>query len=503
MEEENDGRLAGAYPVIKEIYFGKEGRDKIISGVNKLNKAVATTMGPNGNTVVVPDKSKHLGYTVTKDGVTVANNVHLKCPVENIGADFIRGAAQKTVEQAGDGTTTATVLATAFVNNLKNFGTVEINKAFDTIIPQVIEQLKFNSRELKREDIKHVACISANNDVQIGDILQQAFNHSDIVKVEESDALEDKLELVDGMSLKVSYFSKNFITDEKKGVCELIEPHVLILDGKLEKLDNLKAPIEHAIEPGQSLLIIVEDIHKQVLMKLESLVLSNDIKLCVIKAPGFSKHRKDLLGDIAKFTGGVVISDYSKPYSPFVLGKLKSCRISKTNSILVKAESVDVNPTIETLQSLTDNPDYTDYDKELLAQRVEYLKGKVSIVRVGGKTPHEIKERLDRYDDAVKAVACGLEEGIVEGGGKALGHIGQVGVCRGLPILELAIWKSLVYPYQTIKDNGAEVYLNVNMFEKNIIDPLKVTRCALENAVSVAKVILSTEAVVLNPAEWN
>jgi len=484
----------------KEIYFNKEGREKLILGINKLNQAVSSTLGPNGKNVIIPDR-KTGKYKVTKDGVSVAREVFFKDPIENIGAQLAKQAAEKTVEDAGDGTTTATVLTTAFVNNLKDFDYKDINKAFDEIIPKVIEQLKLNSRELKHEDIKHVASISANNDLQIGELIQQAYNHSDIVKIEESSNTEDVLDTLPGMSLSVSYFSKHFITNQSKGTCEFTNVNTLIIDGKLEKLENFRSILELTQQPNNSLLIIVEDIHEQALRKLETFVLSQTLPICVIKSPGFSKHRKDLLQDLCDFTGSTLITDLSKIYNTEVLGKLQSCKISKNNSILVKDDNINITDKLEVLNELFKNTELTEYDKDLVKQRIEYLKGKISIIKVGGKSELEMKERFDRYDDAVKAVACALEEGIVQGGGLALYFAGQnfAKSMKGLysPSIELEILKAINTPCDILA-----IPVLTDMFDKNIIDPLKVTRCALENAVSVAKIILSTEAVVLNEIEW-
>ena len=497
---------------MEEIYFNKEGREKLILGINKLNQAVSSTLGPNGKNVIIPDR-KTGKYKVTKDGVSVAREVFFKDPIENIGAQLAKQAAEKTVEDAGDGTTTATVLTTAFVNNLKDFDYKDVNKAFDEIIPKVIKQLKLNSRELKHDDIKHVASISANNDLQIGELIQQAYNHSDIVKIEESSNTEDVLDTLPGMSLPVSYFSKHFITNQSKGTCEFTNVNTLIIDGKLEKLENFRSVLELTQQPNNSLLIIVEDIHEQALRKLETLVLSQSLPICVIKSPGFSKHRKDLLQDLCNFTGSTLITDLTKSYNTDILGKLQSCKISKNNSILVKDDNINIADKLEVLNELFKNTELTEYDKDLIKQRIEYLKGKISIIKVGGKSELEMKERFDRYDDAVKAVACALEEGIVEGGGLALAK-SNIGIQMydnkiHKDKTKMAILDSLLNPYMiifkdkwSIKDGKYNFNISENMFEQNIIDPLKVTRCALLNAVSVAKTILSTEAVVLNSEEW-
>lgn len=487
---------------MEEIYFNKEAREKIINGVNKLNLAVSSTMGPNGSTVIIPDR-KTGEYKITKDGVSVAREIFFKDPLENIGAQLAKQAAEKTVQEASDGTTTSTVLTTAFVNNLKDFKSTDINKTFDEIIPKVIEQLKLNSKELKSEDIKYVASISANNDLQIGELIQQAYDHSSIVKIEESSNTEDILEAIPGMSLPVSFFSKHFITNESKGTCELTDVNVLIIDGKLEKLQPFQQVLELTQTPNNSLLIIVEDIHEQALRKLESFVLSQQLPICVIKTPGFAKHRKDLLQDLCVFTQSTLVTDLTKSYNTIILGKIQSCKITKNNSILVKHESTSVDDKIEKLNELYKSGDLTEYDKELLKQRIEYLTGKISIIKVGGKTANEMLERYDRYDDAVGAVSCALEEGIVEGGGIALIRIeNKFRQIYGFEGCYNGILSSLKSPFKKIESNGYVNYMSNTMFEQNIIDPLKVTRCALLNAVSVAKTILSTEAVVLNQNEW-
>lgn len=488
-----------------EISFNKEAQDKLISGINKLAEAVGSTMGPNGSTVVIPDHdAKEYGkYKVTKDGVSVAESIYFKCPVENIGAQLIKQAAQKTVKEAGDGTTTSTVLASAFINNLKDFNSVDINKAFDEIIPKVIEELRTNSKILKQEDIKYVASISANNDLKIGDLIQEAYNHSNTIKVEEGNDTEDKLELIEGMQLPVSYLSKAFVNQPKLGNCEFDNPNVIIIDGKLDNMKGLENVISFLVKTNESILIIAEHVNENLLRSMESQTLSGNIKLCVMKSPGFSKHRQDLLRDIADLTGATVINDLVKNHNVSIVGKLKSCTIGKNSSILIKHEDVNIDEFVDNLKELSKSKELTDYDKELVLQRLEKLTGKVSIIRVGGKTENEMKERKDRYDDAVLAVACALEEGIVEGGGVALKRITLKYKINSEGINH-EIYKSLNAPILKIVENGSSIdTTKLNLFDQNIIDPLKVTRCALENAVSVAKTVLSTKAVVLNRDEWN
>lgn len=486
--------------MIKEIYF-KEECEGIYNGISKLEKAVSSTLGPNGKTVIITDE--YGKPYVTKDGVSVARKIYFKDPVENIGASLVKEVCELQVKQAGDGTTTAIVLANAFIQNLKDFDSNDINKAFDEIIPKIIEQLKLNSKELKHEDIKYVAGISANNDLQIGDIIQQAYNFSNIVKVEESNNLEDTLEMVDGMQLDVSYMSKRF-TNTPKEHCELDNPNVLLLDGKLEDLMSFKTILEKVSANDESLLIITEYISEKELRKLESNVLSGNIKLCVIKTPGFGPIRKDFIRDLSDFTGADIINvQPGKQYSPLCLGRLKSCTITKNNSLLIKHDEINVDEIVNNLKTLSENKELTSYDVDVINKRIENLTAKASIIKVGGGSEIEMKERKDRYDDAVLAVACALEEGIVEGGGVALQSARYPGLqkYKVLDSLECRLYNSLLAPYQKIF--GENLNINQNCFDKNIIDPLKVTRCALENAVSIAKTILSTDTVVLNERTWS
>jgi len=487
---------------MKEIYFKEEARNKLFNGIQILHNAVASTLGPNGKTVIITDE--YGKPYVTKDGVSVARKIYFKDAVENVGAELIKEVCELQVKQAGDGTTTAIVLANAFIQNLKDFDSKDINKAFDEIIPKVIEQLKLNSKELKREDIKHVASISANNDIQIGNIIQQAYNFSNIIKVEESNNLEDSLESIEGMQLDVSYMSKKF-TNTPKEYCELYNPHVLLLDGKLEDLMSFKTILEKVSSVDESLLIITEYISEKELRKLESNVLSGNIKLCAIKTPGFGPVRKDFIRDLSDFTGAEIINiQPGKQYSPSCLGKLKSCIITKNNSLLIKHEDINVDEIVENLTELSKNKELTNYDKEIINKRIENLTAKASIIKVGGGSEIEMKERKDRYDDAVLAVACALEEGIVEGGGIAL--VNAVESLSEYCSKEeyRMIYNSLFEPREKIIDNGSLIDTSIdNMFDQNIIDPLKVTRCALENAVSIAKTILSTDTVVLNERLWS
>lgn len=493
-----------------EIKHDKEARDLLIEGVNDLNNVVSKTMGPNGSTVIIPNDKEYGKYIVTKDGVSVAKATKFKNPIKNIGAKLCKEAAELTVKEAGDGTTTATVLTTAFVNNLKDFEYNDIEKAFNEIIPKVINELEKNSRKLSIKDIVHVAKISANNDDVIANKIQEAYNHSEVVKIEESNNTTDSLELISGMSLLTGYMSKNFETNQNKAVSELDKPKVLIIDGKIENLKPIETVINTIASLGESLLIIVEHVNDNILKKLEAHVLSGNIKLSIMKSPGFSSHRKNLLQDLAMFTNTKVVYDLNTSVSYTSLGKLQSVSLTNSKSILVKDKNIDISDYIKIIDDRL-SIEVEDYNKELLKQRLDNLKGGVSIIKVGGKTETEMKERFDRYDDAVRAVACALEEGIVEGGGMALNKSihsfldfnKELEVYKmDLNTLEGSIAMSLLSPHTTIMDNGKLFCISKSMFEQNIIDPLKVTRTALLNAVAVAKTILSTKAVVLHESEW-
>lgn len=497
---------------MEEIYFKNEAKEKLLNGINKLCDAVSSTMGPNGKTVIIPSKKEYGKYIITKDGVSVAEQVFFKDPIENIGAEFVKEASKLTADLAGDGTTTATVLATAFINNLKDFEPNEITKAFDEIIPKVIEQLKENSRTLDKSDVKYVASISANNDMEIGNNIQTAYNFSNIVKIEESNNEKDEVLLVDGTKLDVSYFSKQFITNQDKAECEFSEPLVLLLDGKLTTLEPFEEPIKQLASQNKSLLIITEDISEQTLHLLETNVKNGYLSCCVIKTPGFSQHRKDLIKDLSDLTGATVIDNLSKRYNSTIFGKLKSVKVTKNYSLLVKHDDIDIQDVIESLDILRKSKELSERDLDLINQRYENLAGKIALIKVGGRSEIEMKERYDRYEDAVKAVACALEEGIVEGGGYALIKSTMSLHSVNLKQSSNKILESLYLPYTTIfgenkiNINNEEIItfnLSDNMFDQNIIDPLKVTRTALENAVSVAKTILSTDAIVLNEIEWN
>lgn len=470
----------------KDIIVGKELKEKILLGINKLSEAVLTTMGPNGNTVIIAD-----GKTpyITKDGVSVSKSVHLIDPIENIGATLLKEVANRTVDQAGDGTTTSICLANAFINTgfklLENGVSYnDLKKAFDFLEQDVLKELDNISKPLLTKNIIDVATISANNDEAIGSIIEKAYNHSKIVKVEESNDIKDSLETVDGMKVLGSYYDKAFINNYKKKAIEYNDVELIIIKGKVNNITEIKSYLEGVkLKP---ILILADDYHTSVISILRDNYNKGALDIGLLKSPGFAQHRKDLIDDIIIYTNAThsIIN--------------KNAYITKLDSVLATKDSIiftKENPNVTTrLNQLTDmlKVETEDYQKELLQQRIDNLEGKLSVIKVGGNSEIEMKERKDRVDDAVLAVKCALEEGIIPGGGHALKSIYDKLLYTKSPILELAI--CILAPYERI---------NIRKINSKIVDPVKVTRCAFQNAISVSKTILNTEAIVIGTWSWN
>lgn len=495
--------------LIKEIYIHSEAKDKLIEGIHKLSEAVLATMGPMGRTIIISDEYGR--PYVTKDGVSVANAIKFRDPIENIGAKLIKQVAQKTADEAGDGTTTSICLAQQFINSgleiLQNEVPVnELSKEIDSLVLDVIDELKKIAKPLDIADVHKVATISANNDEKIGQTIQEAYNHSVIVKVEEGKTKEDKVEYINGMSHPITYHSPKFINNEKKKEITYEEANVLVLDAKLEDLTPYRAILETCSNKNEPLIIFTEFVSENVLRLLETNYINGYVKVAAVKPPGFGSYRRDHLADIADFTGAKVITSAVGTISPAVLGKANNISIGKLNTIIGKPSHIDLTNKIEDLKEQYQTADISDYDREFVLDRIKNLNGTLSIIKVGGTSEVEMKERKDRIDDAVLAVKSALEEGIVEGGGLALVRVNDT-LCNRRPSkVRKTLLNVLLAPSSTIflNSNGAincEDF-HINRFDQNIIDPLKVTRCAFENAASVAKTILSTEAVVLNEQLW-
>lgn len=479
----------------KDIIKGEECRKLLREGINDLADTVTITMGPNGKTVIISDGNGH--PYITKDGVSVTKQITFSNnEVKNIAAALIKEVAIKTVEEAGDGTTTAICLARAFIN--KGFDILdneiikypEIKLELELLEKYILDNLKNNSRKLNIESVKDVATIAANNDKDIGDLIQEAYNNSKIVKVEESNKENDELITIKGMQLNTGFFDKAFINNPAKQSIEYTNIPLLVIDGHLNDLKNLEGFIKRH---PQGIAIIADHFSDNVVSILKSNFNVGALNIALIKSPGFATHRKDLMKDIALFTSGSVI-DPNKSLVNVNIGLIDYIKVTNNKTIIGK----EFIPTPEVLMLVEElKKGLKELEKphqELLQQRIDNLSGSLSIIKVGGKSEVEMKERKDRVDDAVLAVSCALEEGIIEGGGKALQLVSST--------INNNFTECLCMPKITIIENGAKIDYSKDFFKEGIIDPYKVTRVALQNAISVAKTILSTEAVIINNRLW-
>ncbi len=519
----------------KEISFNRDAREKLRAGVDALANAVKVTLGPKGRNVVI---QKSFGAPqVTKDGVTVAKEVELEDSIENMGAQMVKEVASKTADIAGDGTTTATVLAQAMINaGLKNVtagaNPMDLKRGIDKATKAVIENLRTQSEVIGDDynKIKQVASISANNDEEIGALIADAMKRvskDGVITVEEAKGTDTYVEEVLGMQFDRGYLSPYFVTNADAMVTEYDQPFILIYDKKISNMQDIVPILEKVIQTGRPLLIIAEDIESQALGVLVVNRLRAGLKVVAVKAPGFGDRRKAMLEDIAILTGGTVISD-EKGYKleNTQLNDLGSCEkitIDKDNTTivngggtndLIQARINQIKAQIETTTS--------DYDREKLQERLAKLAGGVAVLHVGAPTEVEMKEKKDRVDDALHATRAAVEEGIVAGGGVALVRTIEAlkdlkGVNEDETIGIAIVRKALEYPLRTIADNagveGSVVLQNVihqtgsygynartdkyeDLKDAGVIDPTKVTRIALENAASIAGMVLTTECVI-------
>ncbi|AJC89395.1 chaperonin GroEL [Campylobacter lari] len=517
----------------KEIFFSDEARNKLYEGVKKLNDAVKVTMGPRGRNVLI---QKSFGApTITKDGVSVAKEVELKDSLENMGASLVREVASKTADQAGDGTTTATVLAHAiFKEGLRNItagaNPIEVKRGMDKACEAIVAELKKLSREVKdKKEIAQVATISANSDEKIGNLIADAMEKvgkDGVITVEEAKSINDELNVVEGMQFDRGYLSPYFITNTEKMTAELQNPFILLFDKKIANLKDLLPILEQIQKTGKPLLIIAEDIEGEALATLVVNKLRGVLNISAVKAPGFGDRRKAMLEDIAILTGGEVISEELgrtlESASIQDLGQASSVIIDKDNTTIVNGagEKANIDARINQIKAQIAETS-SDYDREKLQERLAKLSGGVAVIKVGAATETEMKEKKDRVDDALSATKAAVEEGIVIGGGAALIKAkskislnleGDEAI--GAAIVE----RALRAPLRQIAENAgfdAGVVVNtvenskeentgfdaakgeyVNMLESGIIDPVKVERVALLNAVSVASMLLTTEATI-------
>lgn len=517
----------------KEIIFSDEARNKLYEGVKKLNDAVKVTMGPRGRNVLI---QKSFGApSITKDGVSVAKEVELKDSLENMGASLVREVASKTADQAGDGTTTATVLAHAiFKEGLRNItagaNPIEVKRGMDKACEAIVAELKKLSREVKdKKEIAQVATISANSDEKIGNLIADAMEKvgkDGVITVEEAKSINDELNVVEGMQFDRGYLSPYFITNAEKMIVELSSPYILLFDKKIANLKDLLPVLEQIQKTGKPLLIIAEDIEGEALATLVVNKLRGVLNISAVKAPGFGDRRKAMLEDIAILTGGEVISEELgrtlESATIQDLGQASSVIIDKDNTTVVNGAGEKANIDARVNQIKAQIAETTsDYDREKLQERLAKLSGGVAVIKVGAATETEMKEKKDRVDDALSATKAAVEEGIVIGGGAALIKAKakikldlQGDEAIGAAIVE----RALRAPLRQIAENAgfdAGVVVNsvenakdentgfdaakgeyVNMLESGIIDPVKVERVALLNAVSVASMLLTTEATI-------
>ncbi len=522
----------------KDIRYEEEARRAILRGVEALAKAVKVTLGPSGRHVIL--EKKFGSPTITKDGVTVAKEIELKDPFENLGAQLVREVASKTSDVAGDGTTTATILAEAiFKEGLKQIvaghNAMEIKRGIDTAVEKVVEKLKEISREVKdRKEIEQVATISANNDREIGEKIAEAMDKvgkDGVITVEEAKGIETYVEIVEGMQFDRGYISPYFVTNPEKMECVLEEPYILIHDKKISSVRDLLPILEKVAQQGKPVLVIAEDVEGEALATLVVNKIRGILQACAVKAPGYGERRKAMLEDIAILTGGRVISEEAgmklENATLSDLGRAKRVVVNRDTTTIVEGagKKEDIQARIQQIRTLIEETK-SDYDREKLQERLAKLAGGVAVIYVGAPTETAMKEKKARIEDALHATKAAVEEGIVPGGGVALlrcaSAIDELKLEGDKKVGAEIVKKALSEPLKQIAENaGYEGSLvveevkklpqdqgfnaltgeYVDMFEAGIIDPTKVERIALQNAASIAGLLLTTEALVVEIKE--
>ena len=524
----------------KIIKFGESGRGQLQEGVNQLANAVASTLGPYGRNVII-GKGKGMGTPhSTKDGVSVAKQVELENPIENLGAQVVKQAAIETGEQAGDGTTTATVLSREIFNQAleavsnRSNNAIDIKKGIEKAVKDIVNILEDKTQDISNEEqLRQVATISANNDTEIGNLIATAFDKAGregVITVEESKTHETTLEIVEGMQFDRGYKSPYFVTDNSSMSCQLDEPFILMYDGKISAVKELLPILEAVSQQNKSLLIVAEDIDGEALAAMIVNKMRGILKCAAVKAPDFGERRTMVLEDMAALTGGTVISKQKGMKLDKVafdmLGNARGVTITKEETTIVDGAGDEsaIGARLEEIKNQIDKAE-SSYAREQLQQRIGKLAGGVAVINVGGHTETEMKERKDRVDDAVHAVKAAIEEGILPGGGHALlcaSYLVENDTLNdsqeiGYEIVRKAARKPF---YQILANAGYNyedcVWLSldlkddfelgwnlatdnkVNMLTEGIIDPTKVTRCALENAASAANTLLTTECVIVD-----
>jgi chaperonin GroEL len=519
----------------KEVKFSVDARDKMLRGVDILANAVRVTLGPKGRNVVL-DKSFG-APRITKDGVTVAKEIELDDKFENMGAQMVREVASKTSDTAGDGTTTATILAHAIVREgskavAAGMNPMDLKRGVDLAVEAIVEDLKRNSKNVtSNEEIAQVGTISANGDAEIGRFLADAMKkvgNEGVITVEEAKSLETELEVVEGMQFDRGYISPYFVTNADKMRVEMEDPYILINEKKLSGLNELLPLLEAVVQTGKPLLIIAEDVEGEALATLVVNKLRGGLKVAAVKAPGFGDRRKAMLQDIAILTGGTAISEdlgiKLENVTLQMLGRAKKVMIEKENTTIVNGagKKVDIEGRINQIKAQIEETT-SDYDREKLQERLAKLAGGVAVIRVGGATEVEVKERKDRVDDAMHATRAAVEEGILPGGGvallrasKALGRLRPANDDQktGIEIVRKAITAPARQIAINAGEDGSVVVGKIlekdqyaygfdaqsgeygNLVSKGIIDPTKVVRAALHGAASIAGLLITTEAMV-------
>ncbi len=524
----------------KDIHFGTEARNKMLKGVNVLADAVAVTLGPKGRNVVM-DKSFGAPKS-TKDGVSVAKEIELKDKFENMGAQMVREAASKTNDVAGDGTTTATVLTRAIVTEGLKFvaagmNPMDLRRGVDSAIEAASDAIKESSKKVKTSaEVAQVGSISANGEAEVGDMIAKAMDkvgNEGVITVEEAKGLETELDVVEGMQFDRGYLSPYFVTNAEKMTADLENAYILLHEKKLTNLQPMLPLLEAVVQAGRPLLIIAEDVEGEALATLVVNKLRGGLKIAAVKAPGFGDRRKAMMEDISILTGGQVISEdlgiKLENVTVNDLGTAKRISIDKENTTIVNGAGTkaDIQGRCSQIRKQIEETT-SDYDREKLQERLAKLAGGVAVIKVGGATEVEVKERKDRVDDALNATRAAVEEGIVAGGGlaliKAAGALDKVKTANadqkaGVDIVR----RALETPIRTIANNAgvdgsvivgkikegksasegydAQTDKFVDMFKAGIIDPTKVVRTSLQNAASIAGVLITTEAMVADTPE--
>lgn len=526
----------------KEIKFNIKAREELKNGVDALADAVKVTLGPKGRNVII--EKKFGAPHITKDGVTVAREIELEDSFQNMGAQLVKEVASKTGDQAGDGTTTATVLAQSIINTgLKNVtagaNPMDLKRGIDKAVSKVVESIKAQAQEVDddMDKIENVARISANNDEEIGRLIAEAMHKvkkEGVITVEEAKGTETSVDVVEGMQFDRGYISPYFVTNAEKMECEMESPYILLYDKKISNLKDMLPILESAAQSGKPLLIIAEDVDNEALATLVVNRLRGSLKICAVKAPGFGDRRKAMLEDIAILTGGTVISEEKgmqlSQATIADLGTAEKVTVDKDNTTIVNGagNKEAINARIAQIKGQIENTT-SNYDKEKLHERLAKLAGGVAVLYIGAPSEVEMKEKKDRVDDALSATRAAIAEGIVPGGGVAyIRCIPALNELKGanddeetgIAIIRRAIEEPLrqivanagvegAVILQKLKESTGDYGYNArtdefeNFFETGVIDPAKVTRVALENAASIAGMFLTTECVIADKKEEN